>query len=287
MQNVADTAALDEFEKSRIPTRRSERHPSTHHVAVRDDDDDDDDTDSSEPMIHMAMSAISGMQQTSDTVITDETTRRAVAAGVRSHVKHQKKQYRRLPTPTAAEISKFADARQAEYDACIRQKVWTEMSVADLPPHANVLPVKWVDKEKSDGRLKSRITPKGFRQKHGIDYFETFASTAMYKTLRLMLSLVAMWDYELVQMDVPEAFLNAELDEEVYMQMPPGYEKPSTVLRLLKSLYGLCQSPRNWGKLIHGFVTNDLGFQCNRQRSEFVLETKSNRSIDVTISIRR
>ena len=84
----------------------------------------------------------------------------------------------------------------------------------------------------------------------------------MYKTLRLMLSLVAMWNYELLQADVPEAFLNAKLDEIVYMQMPPGYERPGYVKRLKKSLYGLCQSPRNWGQLIHGFTEMNLGFNA-------------------------
>jgi hypothetical protein len=279
-ENVADTEALERFEQQTAPQRRSVRLQSrttTSPTIQCDDDnsaddddndedeDDDDDDYASEPSVHMAMSAIAGMRANDNHTASDELdTRRAVTTGIRTtkRATTMRKQYRRAPATSPSDRIKFADARRAEIDACERHKVWTEVSVADLPAHANVLPVKWVDKEKSDGRLKSRITPKGFRQKHGVDYFETFASTAMYKTLRLMLSLVAMWDYDLVQMDVPEAFLNATLDEEVYMQMPPGFEKPGVVLRLLKSLYGLCQSPRNWGKLIHGFVIQKLGFNA-------------------------
>jgi hypothetical protein len=57
---------------------------------------------------------------------------------------------------------------------------------------------------------------------------------------------------------VPEAFLNADLEETVYMRMPAGYERPGYVKRLKKSLYGLCQAPRNWGKLVHSFLVGDL-----------------------------
>ena len=77
-----------------------------------------------------------------------------------------------------------------------------------------MLPCKEVFKLKLDehGAVvehKARFTPKGFRQKQGVDFFETFARTGQYKTLRVALSLVAKWDHELAQFDVPTAFLNA------------------------------------------------------------------------------
>ena len=252
-EQLADTAALEAFENqlmtSMAPRRSPRLNDATETAPVSEAENDDDIEDEAEPHVQMVMSAISAAGNS----VTDET-RRAVRAGVR--VTH------RRATPSApASDEKWKASRQAEIDACVRQGVWEDVAIKDLPPHANVLPSKWVDKEKSDGRLKSRITPKGFKQRHGIDYFETFAATAMYKTLRLMLSLVALWDYEIVQMDVPEAFLNAPLPEEVFMQMPPGYERPGFVKRLLKALYGLCQSPRNWGILIHGFTKVDLQFQ--------------------------
>jgi hypothetical protein len=114
-----------------------------------------------------------------------------------------------------------------EFEACEAQQTWTLMKRSELPAGANVLPVKWVFKKKTneDGVLtqfKARITPKGFRQKEGVDYFEVFAHTGKYKTLRVALALAAKMDMELNQLDVPSAFVRAELNEEVYMEMPDG-----------------------------------------------------------------
>ena len=68
------------------------------------------------------------------------------------------------------------------------------------------------------------------------------------------LSLVAKWDHELAQFDVPTAFLNAPVEEDIYMELPEGYEQPGMVCKLHKSLYGLKQAPRNWDKMIHAFI---------------------------------
>jgi hypothetical protein len=106
------------------------------------------------------------------------------------------------------------------------------------------------------------VTPKGFRQKYGKDFFETFARTGMYKTLRVALSLAAKWDHELAQFDVPTAFLNAPVEEDIYMEMPQGYEQPGMVCKLKKSLYGLKQAPRNWDRMVHTFITGDMAFKA-------------------------
>ena len=82
--------------------------------------------------------------------------------------------------------------------------------------------------------------------------FETFAPVLHYKTLRVIISIVATLDYEFKQMDVPTAFLNAELLETIYMELPEGMDLPTTctgprrnwVCRLVKSLYGIKQAPR-------------------------------------------
>ncbi|RYF15528.1 MAG: transposon Pol polyprotein, partial [Oxalobacteraceae bacterium] len=161
--------------------------------------------------------------------------------------------------------SEWQEARQKEYDSCIALGVWEEVDRESLPKDANILPLKEVFKIKVDEtgsitQFKARFTPKGFRQKAGVDYDETFARTAMYKTERLALSLCALLDLELVQFDVPTAFLNADVDELVYMEMPKGFGKDGKVCRLLKSLYGLKQAPRNWDRLIHAFITGEMGW---------------------------
>lgn len=79
-------------------------------------------------------------------------------------------------------------------------------------------------KYKSDGtieRYKTRLVAKGFTQTYGVDYMETFAPVAKLNTIRVLLSLVANLDWELYQLDIKNAFLNGDLDEEVYMSVPP------------------------------------------------------------------
>jgi len=82
----------------------------------------------------------------------------------------------------------------------------------------------------------------------------------MYKTERVALSLCSRYDLELVQFDVPTAFLNADVEELIYMEHPKGFGKDGQVVQLLKSLYGLKQAPRNWDKLVHAFITTDMGW---------------------------
>lgn len=141
---------------------------------------------------------------------------------------------------------------------------------ADLPRGVNILPCKWVFKIKNNETgavtdLKARITPKGFRQKEGKDFFEVYARTGMYKSMRLGLSLAAKWDHELDQLDVPTAFLNADVDEDIYMEIPEGFRdgKEGMVCKLQKALYGLKQSPRNWYLLVSKFIMDELGFRSS------------------------
>lgn len=161
--------------------------------------------------------------------------------------------------------SEWWSAMKKEISACEAQDTWVIIPRASLPSGTNILPVKWVYKMKTNEegvriQFKARVTPKGFRQKEGIDYFEVFAHTGKYKTLRVLLALAAGMDYEINQLDVPSAFVRADLDEVVYMEMPEGFTEPNMVCRLQKSLYGLKQSPRNWNRLLSSFISGSLGW---------------------------
>ena len=97
-------------------------------------------------------------------------------------------------------------------------------------------------------RLKARQVVHGNRQIKGIDYNETFAPVRKMSTVRVFLAVAISKGWELHQMDVCNAFLHGDLEEEVYMKLPSGYSSsvPSQVCRLRKSLYDLCQAPRQW-----------------------------------------
>ena len=93
------------------------------------------------------------------------------------------------------------------------------------------------------------MVAKGFKQQHGVDFDEIFSPMVKMTTLRVVLGLVAIEDMELVQMDVKIAFPHGDLEEDVYMAQPEGYEQPSReqlVCKLNKALYGLKQGSRQW-----------------------------------------
>ena len=90
---------------------------------------------------------------------------------------------------------------------------------------------------------------KGYTQREGVDYEETFSPVAMLKSIRILLSIAAALDYEIWQMDVKTAFLNGKLDEVIYMDQPEGFKvsgKEGKVCKLNRSIYGLKQASRSW-----------------------------------------
>nr|GEV46647.1 zinc finger, CCHC-type [Tanacetum cinerariifolium] len=108
--------------------------------------------------------------------------------------------------------------------------------------------------------------PPGFRQKEGIDYFDTYAPVFRITTIRLFLALAAIHNLVIHQMDVKTAFLNGDLDEEVYMKQPEGFVMPGNehkVCKLVKSLYGLKQAPKQWHQKFDEVVLSS-GFHLNQ-----------------------
>jgi len=122
----------------------------------------------------------------------------------------------------------------------------------NLPKGHKAIGLKWVYKVKRDPegnvvKHKARLVAKRYAQRHGVDYEEVFAPVARLETVRLILALAASGKWEVHHMDVKSAFLNGELQEEVYVKQPPGFENPrypGKVLKLQKALYGLKQAPR-------------------------------------------
>ena len=156
---------------------------------------------------------------------------------------------------------------EQEYQALLRNQTWTL-----VPPQSrvNVIDSKWVFKVKrhSDGsieRYKARLVARGFRQRFGLDYEDTFSPVVKPTTIRLLLSLAVTRGWFLRQLDVQNAFLHGVLAEEVYMRQPPGFsdpDRPDHLCRLSKAIYGLKQAPRAWHARLamalraHGFASS-------------------------------
>jgi transposase InsO family protein len=144
-------------------------------------------------------------------------------------------------------------AMESEMQSMYDNKVWT---LVDLPDGVKPVENKWIFKRKVDidGNLtvyKARLVAKGYRQVHGIDYEETFSPVVMFKSIRIMLAIAAFYDYEIWQMDVKTAFLNGNLEEDVYMTQPECFVDPKNankVCKLQRSIYGLKQASRSWNK---------------------------------------
>ncbi|KAG8474247.1 hypothetical protein CXB51_033974 [Gossypium anomalum] len=134
-------------------------------------------------------------------------------------------------------------------------------------------------KQNADGslnKLKARLVVKGFSQKYGLDYFETYAPVARLDTIRLIVAYTAHMHWNVYQLDVKSAFLNGILEEEIYVEQPQRFEVPSKkdmVCKLRKALYGLKQAPRAWYARIDTYLLS-LDFQ--RSFSEPTLYIKKN-----------
>lgn len=139
---------------------------------------------------------------------------------------------------------------------------WT---LCKLPEGKRAVSCKWVFRIKrgEDGgvdRYKARLVARGFSQRFGYDYTDTYAPVARLDTVRTVLAVANQERLEDHQMDVKTAFLNGRLREEIYMTTPESVEgRPDGVCRLNRALYGLKQASRAWNERFHELVTK-LGF---------------------------
>ncbi|KAH9714416.1 retrovirus-related pol polyprotein from transposon RE1 [Citrus sinensis] len=187
----------------------------------------------------------------------------------------------------AMQNPKWFAAMEEEYSALLKNNTWSLVPRSD---GQKIVGNKWVYRVKhnSDGSLakyKARLVTKGFQQIAGVNYFETFSLVVKSATVRVVISLAVMNQWQIRQVDVNNAFLNGELTEEVFMDQPAGFvdsQKPNFVCKLHKSLYGLKQAPRAWYEKLKGCL---LQWDFKNARADTSLLIKKTSSYMILVLI--
>jgi len=151
------------------------------------------------------------------------------------------------------------------------------------PNDRKVIGVKWVYRTKlnpngSINKYKARLVVKGCSQVAGVDFGDTFAPVARHETIRLLAAISAQNGWTMYHMDVKSAFLNGTLQEEIYVEQPPGFiiaKHEGDVYKLHKALYGLKQAPRAWYSRIDSYFMQ-MGFKRSQNEATLYVKTNGN-----------
>ena len=174
---------------------------------------------------------------------------------------------------------------QDEIDSLLENNTWT---LVTPPEKANILDGKWVYKCKRGAnntvvRYKARWVVRGFQQREGIDFYETFATVVKPMSYKALFAIAAAYDLEIEQMDVKTAFLYGDVDTNIYIYQPTGFDDGSgRVCKLNKALYGLKQSPRIWYRHLLNYLTA-LGYRALAEDHSVFLHPELNTIIAVYV----
>src|SRR6202789_1375405 len=187
--------------------------------------------------------------------------------------------YRDISRLPPAELEEWRQACLDELAALNRRQVY---DLVERPQGRKVIKNRWVFDVKTDGQKKARLVAKGFSQVEGLDYDAVFSPVVRFETVRLILAMAALEGWYMTGLDVRNAYLYGELDEEIYMEQPEGFVAPGrerAVLRLKRALYGLKQAGLAWWKALKlsmeklGFVSlsSDAGIFLYRKNGSFII----------------
>jgi hypothetical protein len=134
-------------------------------------------------------------------------------------------------------------------------------------PTSKPVTAKWIFKTKLKptgevDRLKARVVAKGFEQREGVNYNQTFAPVVKHETMRFLFAYAFQFNLDLIHLDVQTAFLNGDLEDEVFIVIPPGFPDAGQIAKLKKALYGLKQSSRAWNDKLVNYLKSK-GFQIS------------------------
>jgi Reverse transcriptase (RNA-dependent DNA polymerase) len=163
--------------------------------------------------------------------------------------------------PDPFQREKWREAITKEFAKMERNKVWKKVQRSVIPTGRRCVKHKWVFEWKRDGRARARLVACGYSQVAGVDFTSVFSPVANDVSFRIMLICMIMWQLDAMIFDVETAFLNGDLEEEIYMDCPEGMEsEPGECLLLLKSIYGLVQAARQYFKKFES-ILKKIGFQ--------------------------
>lgn len=160
--------------------------------------------------------------------------------------------------------------------------------LVDVPSDTSIVQCRWVLNKKLDVndkvRYRARLVAKGFSQRSGIDYVDTFSPVVKHSTLRLLFALSVQWCMDITHLDVTTAFLNGHLKENICMFIPEGYscKAKGKVLKLKKAIYGLKQSSLMWYERVKDSLCK-LGFKISKH--EQCLFTKINDNVKIIVAV--
>ncbi len=171
-----------------------------------------------------------------------------------------------IPEPQTVEealksehTDKWKEAMNTEYDSLLKNHMW---KLVPKLQDCKTIGCRWIFKVKckADGsveQFKACLVMKGYAQQYGVDYNNTFSPVARYSSIHYVIAIATQEDMELHQMDMDIAFLNSDIEEDIYMDQPASYiesNRPNMVCKLQRSLYGLKQAPRAWNNVIDKFL---------------------------------
>jgi hypothetical protein len=244
---------INDYERSQLPNNQSQ---------INDDDDDKYESDERKQDEENNFQEIEIQKEnTTNDKEEEETSEEEIRAflGKIDNEKLTDKNIRSRP-----DYDHFVAAKQEEIDNAFSTGTFVPVKLQDIPKGTKINNMMWVHKIKPETKLekeryRSRLCVLGNRQDEN-SYSETFAAVAKVKMFRTLLSVAVFFGLKMTQIDISNAFMYADLDRDMYVYPPPGYEHLG-YLKLNKSLYGLKQAPRLWYDTVTEVLKDpDLGF---------------------------
>lgn len=176
---------------------------------------------------------------------------------------------------------KWIEAIQDEKNSLDKNHTW-ELVDRHSAGNNKILTNKWVFKQKDDGRFRARLVIRGCEQEYGLNYEETFSPVINSSSMRIIFGLAAVRDYRIIKFDIKTAFLYGDIQEDVFMELPEGYEQTEKICKLKKSLYGLKQASLKWNQRFTSFL-RDVGL--NPAKSDPCVFTNKEKTIILALYV--